>query len=359
MSVATQKWKDEYVDALICEISRRTDFFEKNAVIDTVYFGGGTPSLLSIQQVQRIFNVIRNNFDVSESAEITFEMNPEDVEKNYLKGLADVGINRLTIGVQSFIESELRYLGRNHDVQRGVNAFALARQAGFQNICIDFLFGLPAKYSGDPQVNIEQVIKLKPEHISAYGLTMEPDTILLRQVEKDKMLPPDDEVTAQQFMFYMEQLAKLGYEHYEISSYALPGFRSKHNSAYWKNVPYLGVGAGAHSYNLQQRWWNTGVITDYIQGVNKNTFVGEAEILSEKDKYNDYIITSARTIEGMSLPFIREFFGDHYVAYFLKQIKKYAEKQYLYCKADNYILTDIGKLWSDEIAEHLMIENLD
>jgi oxygen-independent coproporphyrinogen III oxidase len=359
VSVASQTRKEDYVEAVLREIFLRNHFFGSESVVETVYFGGGTPSLLTSGQVNQILNAVRNNFQVSEAAEITLEMNPEDADVTYLKELVKVGINRISLGIQSFVESELRYLGRNHDAASGVRATGNARHAGFENISIDLIFGLPRQFSGNPTLNIEQAIMLKPEHISAYGLTMEPDTILSRLVKKDKMLPPDEELSAQQFLIYMEQLRNAGYENYEISNYALPGFRSKHNSAYWKNVPYLGVGAGAHSYNLKERIWNTAALGEYIDGIAHANPSRDFEVLTAADRYNEYILTSIRTIEGVNVQFVKKAFGEHYFSHFLRQVKEYQQTQH-FCEDDGvFILTDHGKLWADKITGHLMIDNQD
>jgi len=354
-SVASQKYQREYVDALCSEIGQQRQFFDSGSEIETIYFGGGTPSLLHPEEAIRILETVYKEFRVRADAEITFETNPDDADPAFLKILFLAGINRLSIGTQSFNDQELQYLGRKHDAEKGIISVSHARDAGFTNISLDIIFGLPKEVAQSPVHNLEQLLNLNPEHVSAYSLTMEPDTILAVLASKGRMLPPDEDFAADHFRFYMDSLCNAGYEHYEISNYARPGFRSKHNAAYWQSKPYLGVGAGAHSYDLKARSVNVSAIRKYMEGIFNGTPFRETEILSLNDKYHDYLLTSIRTSEGISLAYIRRVFGEKFLLHIHKQAGEYIESGMLI--SDGYVLklSKTGKLWTDRISEKLMV----
>lgn len=355
VSVASVKYTTAYIHAVVEEIRQQQSFYLPGEIVKTIYFGGGTPSLLSSLQVETILNAVSNCFTVAHDAEITFEMNPDDAREDYLKDLKKAGINRLSIGVQSFHDEELMYLGRKHTAQTAFNTALTARNAGFDNISLDIIFGLPSSVAKDPDHNLKQLLKLNPEHISAYSLTLEERTALYHFVAQKRLPPPDDEMAASQFRFYMKNLMEAGYEQYEISNYAKPGFRSRHNSAYWQNMQYLGIGAGAHSYNLKQRFWNTSYISKYIEGILSCTPEREAEILSKNDMYNEYIITSIRRSEGIDSAHIESVFGEKYSDHFAGEIGKYVESNLIVTNHRVYALSDEGKLLADMIAEKLMM----
>jgi len=236
-----------------------------------------------------------------------------------------------------------------------VESILIARDAGFDNISIDFIYGLPAKFSKNPAYNIGQAIRFNVEHISAYSLTMEENSILFNQVQKGKMLPPDENLSNEQFVFYMKLLKEAGYEHYEISNFAKKGYRSLHNSNYWKNKPYLGLGTGAHSFDLKTRFWNTSSVVDYISDMECQTPVRETEILSITQQYNEYVMLSLRTSEGMCLETIQKRFGQKYAAHVLTHIKKHIDNEHIVSINSIYYLSVSGKLWADGIASDLMI----
>lgn len=355
VSIASQKLQAPYVKALIKEIHQQKQFFSTKTPIESIYLGGGTPSLLTKDQLDRIFDNLIKTFPISNNAEITLEMNPDNASPKFLKELKTIGINRLSIGTQSFHDEELQYLGRKHNAQTGIQSVRFARDEGFNNISIDFIYGLPQPYAKDPAYNIEQALLLQVEHISAYSLTMETNTILSHMVSKGKLLPPDEEIATEQFRFYMNSLRNKGYEHYEISNYAKPGFRSRHNSSYWQNKSYLGLGAGAHSYDLSNRFWNTSIISEYISAIENGTLKKTIDYLTTNEHYNDYILTSIRTIEGSNIEYIAIQFGDTYFAHFRKNILPFINKCYVECSGSSYKLTDEGKLWADSISENLMV----
>jgi oxygen-independent coproporphyrinogen-3 oxidase len=353
LSVASLKFINDYIDALIIEIINKKHFFDNNCIVQTIYFGGGTPSLLKITYVEKILNSIKNNFKVYENAEITFEMNPDDVNDLYLKSLRKIGINRLSIGCQSFNDIELEYLGRKHSAEKAFYSVVMAKKYGFENISIDIIYGLPEKISCNPEINLEKIKELNVKHISAYSLTMEKNTILSNKVKKGIMLSPNEDVAADNFIFYMKELKKMGYMHYEISNYASPNYQSKHNSAYWENIPYLGVGAGAHSFNLFERCINTSNISNYIKCVNQDTEYSDKEILTENDKYNEYVMTSIRTSKGIDINYIKNNFDKKFLIYFLKNIVQFVDNKHVLFDNSKYILSDTGKLWCDKISEKL------
>ncbi len=355
VSVASVKYQDDYVRALLKEITLQKSFFNQNDEIETIYFGGGTPSLLKIGQIEEILEVLSGQFKISSDAEITLEMNPDDAVDSFLSELFHLGFNRLSIGTQSFHDEELKFLGRKHDALTAYQSVVFAREAGFSNISIDLIFGLPQSFSKDPSLNIEKILALDVEHVSAYSLTLEPDTIMSHLVSGGKIPAPDDNLAAEQFRFYMSHLKQAGYEHYEISNYAKPGFRSRHNSAYWKNQPYLGLGAGAHSYDLKNRFWNTSLITEYISQMNSELPKRESETLTLTDKYNEYIITSIRTSEGTDPELIHREFGENFSAFLSKNIQNFISKGYVVRGKTGMCLTDEGKLWADAIAVKLMM----
>jgi oxygen-independent coproporphyrinogen III oxidase len=355
VSVASQKYQSEYIDAICKEIHQQKNFFSSGIEVETIYFGGGTPSLLYPDETIKILETVYKEFKITPDAEITFEVNPDDADTARLKSLLQAGINRLSIGTQSFHDQELQYLGRKHDARKGISSFHLARDVGYTNISLDIIFGLPREVAQSPVHNLEQLLILNPEHISAYSLTMEPDTILSVLSAKGKMLSPDEDIAVDYFRFYMESLCDACYEHYEISNYARPGFRSKHNAAYWQSKPYLGVGAGAHSYDLQTRTANVSAIRKYMEGIINGTPFREREILTLKDKYHDYILTSIRTSEGISFAYIRKVFGENFLSHIRKYAGEYIESGMLISDGSVLKLSNTGKLWTDRISEKLMV----
>jgi putative oxygen-independent coproporphyrinogen III oxidase len=355
VSVATVKYKSDYINALLKEIAGQHSFLADSETFETIYFGGGTPSLLSIEDLKNILDQLSGNFRLTENPEITIEMNPDDADFMYLKALKTSGINRLSIGTQSFHEKELRFLGRRHSAQQGIQSVVMARETGFENISIDLIYGLPADHYEDPGHNLETALMLDAEHISAYSLTLEEGTIMSHLVARKKMPPPDENMAAEQFRFYMHHLINAGYEHYEISNYAKPGYHSKHNSAYWQNRKYLGLGAGAHSFDLNSRSWNTSLITEYITGIMNGSPVRETEFLSATNKYNEYVMTAIRTSDGIDYEQIKKRFGIEYAEHFLQEISKHVAGGFVSAGATIYQLTDHGKLYADSIAADLML----
>ncbi len=344
--------QQEYCDALCREIIMRRNYII--GIIDTVYFGGGTPSTLTREQLQKILGTIKENYRLSPSAEITIEANPDDLTPEYLATLRSLSFNRLSMGIQSFDDAQLKAIGRRHTAERARQAVKDARTAGFKSISIDLMFALPSSTSAQWQESIKQAIELRPTHISAYNLTYEEETPLYRALQQGKIEAVDEEENLKQFEILIEQLAAAGYRHYEISNFALPGYESRHNGSYWHDIPYLGCGAAAHSYNGESRSWNISDIKTYIEGINNGAPFSEVEQLTTAEQYNDAILTRLRTADGVPSDWMRKKFGDKLTDYMLRNAAPHIAAGRL--KEDNGILslTREGLFISDAIIRDLI-----
>ena len=344
--------QQEYCDALCREIIMRRNYII--GIIDTVYFGGGTPSTLTREQLQKILGTIKENYRLSPSAEITIEANPDDLTPEYLATLRSLSFNRLSMGIQSFDDAQLKAIGRRHTAERARQAVKDARTAGFENISIDLMFALPSSTSAQWQESIKQAIELRPTHISAYNLTYEEETPLYRALQQGKIEAVDEEENLKQFEILIEQLAAAGYRHYEISNFALPGYESRHNSSYWHDIPYLGCGAAAHSYNGESRSWNISDIKTYIEGINNGAPFSEVEQLTTAEQYNDAILTRLRTADGVPSDWMRKKFGDKLTDYMLKNAAPHIAAGRLKEQQGHLILTHKGLFVSDAIIRDLI-----
>ena len=286
--------RERYVDALCREMEIRG---ERND-IETIYLGGGTPSQLSIEQLQRLFIYINK---VKEDAEITIEMNPDDVTAEFAAELQQLGVNRVSMGAQTFNDERLRFLHRRHNAKQVHQAVETLRQAGFKNISIDLMYGFPEETLDDWKADIEEALSLDVEHISSYCLMYEEGTPLYQLLEQGKVSEVDEELERQMYYTLKDRLEAAGYEHYEISNFARPGFRSRHNSSYWQGIPYIGIGAAAHSYDINTRSWNIADIRQYITGIEQGQRLYESETLDEVTRYNDAVTVALRTCEGLDL----------------------------------------------------------
>lgn len=353
-SIASTKLKSSYVAALIKEINLRNDFFENENKVKTIYFGGGTPSILSISEIKEIFNALNENFDLKNVEEITFEVNPENLNNHYLSDLLEIGINRLSIGTQSFSNQELSYLGRNHNALQSEEAVKKAKQVGFTNISIDLIYGLPRNIAENPIVNINKSLELDVQHISAYALTLEDNTIFSHLIKSKKIQSPNDDDAASDFYIYMNELKKYNFVHYEISNFAKNGFHSKHNSSYWENIPYLGVGASAHSFNIKTRSWNTSNISNYINSITSNQLDFELEELSLQDSFNDYVLTAIRTNKGIDLNLVKMKFGNTLYLHLLNRLESLKDKSHVDISNNRICLSNAGKFFADSITAEFM-----
>lgn len=295
--------KDAYIKALLKEIEMQSIYLGLTT-IDSIYFGGGTPSLLSKKDGQDIFDALHKNFSINSSAEITLEANPDDISKEKLQEWKNWGVNRLSIGVQSFFDADLRYMKRLHTAKEAKDSILQASESGFDNISIDLIYGTPGLSFENWQKNVFTASQLPVQHLSCYALTVEKDTILFHDIRKGKSPAPIDENASQQFDYLMQFATQNGFQHYEISNFCKEGFIAKHNSSYWQNESYLGLGASAHSYNKVSRQWNVSNLKKYIDSLAENKIPFEKENLSPTDQLNEYIMTGLRTQWGIDLGYV-------------------------------------------------------
>ena len=350
------KKKDELIKALVKEIElRRTEL--QNQTVETIYFGGGTPSLLSNEELDLLINSVHNNFQVSENPEITLEANPDDLSKNKIIELSKSSINRLSIGIQSFFERDLKLMNRAHNAEEAIKCLSVATRH-FNNISVDLIYGIPDLSNNQWIENIETVLSYNIPHISSYALTVEPKTALETFIKKGIIKNVDDELAQEQFNILIDKLEASGFVHYELSNFGKPNYFSKNNSAYWQGKPYLGIGPSAHSFNGNQRGWNVRNNSKYIKSIQNNELPIEIETLSTTDKYNEYIMTGLRTIWGVSFEKIESEFGENYKKYILLQSEKYINQHLLYIDDTKLLTTKKGKFLSDGIASDLFKINL-
>ena len=343
------------VNALVKELELRKNEL-KNLTVETIYFGGGTPSLLAIDELLLIINTIYKHYKVVENPEITLEANPDDLSKNVIIQLSKSPINRLSIGIQSFFETDLKLMNRAHNAEEAKACLQEATKH-FDNISVDLIYGIPGLTHENWLKNIETVLSFNIPHISSYALTVEPKTALDSFIKKGVIANVDDEVAQQQFYMLIEKLEASGFVHYELSNFGKPNYFSKNNSAYWQGKPYLGIGPSAHSFNGNERGWNVRNNSKYIKSLEQQILPIETETLSTTDKYNEYIMTGLRTIWGVSLEKVTNEFGKHYKEYLLKQAEKHINENLLYIEEDKLLVTKKGKFLSDGIASHLFMLN--
>ena len=343
------------VQALVKELELRKDEL-KNQTVETIYFGGGTPSLLTNEELRLLIDTVYTHFKVIENPEITLEANPDDLTPKRLNELKNTRINRLSIGIQSFFERDLKLMNRAHNVKEAKNCLKEAT-THFDNISVDLIYGIP-NLSNDHWIkNIETALSYNIPHISSYALTVEPKTALATFIKKGIIKNVDDDLAQEQFHILIDKLETAGFEHYELSNFGKPNFFSKNNSAYWQGKPYLGIGPSAHSFNGNQRGWNVRNNSKYIKSIQNNELPIEMETLSTTDKYNEYIMTGLRTMWGVSLEKIETDFGKNYQKYLLQQAEKYINQHLLYIDADKLLTTKKGKFLSDGIASDLFMLN--
>lgn len=349
------KLKNGFLQALLNEITLQNKFLA-DEIVETIYFGGGTPSLLETDELCWILDSIYTNFEVARDVEITFEANPDDITTEKLGSWKQNQINRLSIGVQSFFESDLKWMNRAHDALQAEQSIKMARDAGFNNLTIDLIFGTPTLPDANWRSNVEKAISLNIQHLSCYSLTVEPRTPLDTMIKKQTVQGINPEDQARQFLLLMDWLTAAGYEQYEISNYSLPGKRSRHNSSYWQGKKYLGLGPSAHSFNGIARQWNISNNALYIQSLEKNVIPFETEILTPAQKLNEWIMTSLRTKEG--LRFNSTIFPQNHKIFetLKKKSSRFQEQKLLFEDRDALILTNQGKLYADGIAAELFFE---
>ncbi len=350
------KKKDELVFALVRELELRKHEF-KNQIVETIYFGGGTPSLLTNEELQLLISEVHKNYQVSDNPEITLEANPDDLTNQRINELSNTPINRLSIGIQSFFEKDLKLMNRAHNAEEAKVCLQEATKY-FDNISVDLIYGIPELSNEEWLQNIETALSFNIPHISSYALTVEPKTALDSFIKKGIIKNVDDEQAQEQFHLLIEKLEASGFIHYELSNFGKPDYFSKNNSAYWQGKPYLGIGPSAHSFNGKQRSWNVRNNSKYIKSIQENTLPMEIETLSLTDKYNEYIMTGLRTIWGVSLEKVEQDFGKDHKKYLLEQANHFLNNDLLYINKGTLLVTKKGKFLSDGIASDLFKINL-
>ena len=354
-STTNKELKERYVDAIIREIHMRKDDFARLGTslspssTSTVYFGGGTPSSLSVCDIERIVGALESTFNGTPS-EVTLEMNPDDVTKDYIKAVRQMGINRISMGIQTFDDSRLQFIRRRHNASQAEKAVMTIREEGIHNVSIDLMFGFPNQTMDEWVTDIDKAIALHPTHISAYSLMYEEDTPLFRMLQKGEINQIDDETSLAMYTELINRLTANGYEHYEISNFAMPGYRSVHNSSYWHDTPYLGFGAAAHSYNKDTRSWNIPDLKKYIESIESGVLPSESEVIDADTHYNDLITTALRTREGLNLDDLPQ----KYREYALVNARKSISEHLLEATDSHIRLTREGLFVSDMVMSELI-----
>lgn len=340
--------KDDMISAICFEIENRKDYLQ-DTHLQSIYFGGGTPSLLNEGDLHKIFGKLSQHFTWDQKSEITLESNPDDLDVNKLAMLQRLGINRLSIGVQSFFDEDLVWMNRAHNADEAQHCIKAAQDVGFSNITIDLIYGCPSTTNEMWEQNINRALSMQIPHISSYCLTVEEKTALHHQVKTGKISQPDAEMASEQFSTLMDRLQSAGFDHYEISNFGKPGHHAIHNTNYWKGAHYLGLGPAAHSFDGSSRSWNIANNKKYIDACQNGTEFMESETLSDATRYNEYIMTGLRTMWGIDLSIIQEF-GKQYVVYFSDMIKDAIQGDLVRQAGDNFTLTQAGKFFADRIA---------
>ena len=352
-STTLHDMKSRYVDALCQELAMRRNYLHDEPV-GTLYFGGGTPSQLSEKDFRVIFNRIQEVYGLEACEEITLEANPDDLTDDYMEMLTTLPFNRISMGIQTFHEPTLQLIGRRHTAQEAIEAVHRCRQHGFNNISIDLIYGLPGETLEQWKEDLQTAFSLKVQHISAYHLTYEQGTRLWQMLQRKEICEVDEDTSVELFRILCEEMQKAGYEHYEISNFALPGYRSRHNSAYWHEVPYLGCGPGAHSFDGDSREWNVSSLQKYIEALEQGQRDYEQETLDKDTRYNEFIMTRLRTCEGFSLNDLHQRFGQAYHDYCLHLATPFLRQGLLLQKENTLRLSREGIFVSDDIISDLM-----
>jgi oxygen-independent coproporphyrinogen-3 oxidase len=348
-------YKDQMVRALRNELILRKGYTNSEQ-IETIYFGGGTPSVLSADELGMLIHEITEHYPVSASAEITLEANPDDLSPQKVKELRQIPVNRFSIGIQSFFEEDLKWMNRAHNAAEAHSSIKRVQDAGFENITADLIYGYPLLANEKWEYNIRQLIELQIPHISSYSMTVEPATALAAYIKKGVQKPMNEAQGAHQFEMLMDELAGAGFEHYEISNFSKPGWHSKHNSNYWEGISYIGIGPSAHSFNGESRQWNVSDNMKYIAALEGNKIPFEIEHLSMENRINEYIMTALRTSKGMDLDIISQRYHSDYNSQILENLEPFLEKEWVIKNDQKVTLSNEGKLFADHIASELFVE---
>jgi len=354
-SLASLKYRERFLDALNEEIFLEKNFLG-NKPVESIYLGGGTPSYIRVSEISGILTNLKKYYAFAENIEITLEANPDDINPEMLGEYLELGINRLSIGVQSFFEEDLVYLNRIHSAERAIESVREAKEAGFSNISIDLIYGIPTLTLENWNRNLEIAFSLDVPHVSAYALTVEPKTPLDLMIRKGKLPAPEEEQVVEHFRILMQRMKAQGFEHYEISNFCKDGSYSRHNSMYWNGSHYLGLGPSAHSYNGTTRRWNVSNLFQYIDQIQRNDRFYESEELTDAQRYNEYVMVTLRTMWGCDLGKIRNDFGEETALRFSSLAIPFIEAGQIIQNDAVYFLTDEGKLSADGIASELFLE---
>jgi len=347
------KNKTVLIKALVKEIELSVGFIDdKN--IETIYIGGGTPSLLNEEDLRYIFDALHKKFSIKADAEITLEANPDDINIDILHIWKSLGINRLSVGLQSFNEHELKWMNRAHNATQSLQCLDDINKAGFNNFSVDLIYGSPLQTNEDLKRNFDIIVERNIPHISCYALTVEPGTLLNKKIKERKLDDINPDKQAEQFYLLLGMMADKGYEQYEISNFSKQGYRSKHNSSYWQGKAYFGFGPAAHSFNgFDKRRWNVSNNSLYIQSLEKNIIPYDEEILTEMQRLNEYVMTALRTVEGINIEYVNNYFGEKNVTRILAEIQKYVVSKKVIQTSKEFYLSEEGKFFADGIASDL------
>ena len=349
------KIKEKIITAICQELTTRKDFFDPKETINSIYFGGGTPSVLSIKEIDEILGAVYSHYNVEKNAEITFECNPDDLTQDYLRELKFVGINRLSIGVQSFNDEHLKWMNRSHDASQSKKSIEYAAEAGFNNITLDLIYGLPQLSNKEWSANLNEALSLPINHLSAYSLTMEENTPYIKLVNQGKYKKPSDVISSSHYQILVQQTTDLGWEHYEVSSFCKPGNYSKHNSSYWSGNKYIGVGPSAHSYDGNSRHWNVSNNKSYLECISTKKRYFESEELTVSNQVNEYLLTVLRTKWGVDVELLSNKYDYNIMSLFEKDIKYWISLNWMEMKDSNMKLTNKGMLFADHISSILFL----
>jgi oxygen-independent coproporphyrinogen-3 oxidase len=354
-SITDNSESESFVQAVMLETAMQARYLDGETV-ETVYLGGGTPSLLTAGQTGLIISAVRKNFTFSDDPEITVEVNPDDVYEGYFRELAGTGVNRVSLGVQSWNDKRLKYLGRRHTAGQSAKALQLASKEGIVNVSVDLIYGLPGMTTGDLKDDLEETFTYPVTHLSAYHLTIEEGTRFGKMKKEKKLVEPDEETSNAMFSLLGNMCREKGFMHYEISNFALPGYISRHNSAYWKQIPYLGLGPSAHSFNRTSRQWNISDVKKYIRSISSGKVPFEKEDLDKLTIFNEYVMTSLRTMWGIDLEHVEAYYDKELHDYLVNLSGKYIRYGLMHREKNTLVLTDQGRMISDNIIAELLME---
>ena len=344
------------VEAICKEIELQQDYLNKEE-INSIYFGGGTPSVLEESHLKSIFNSLNKYHTISSVAEITFEANPDDITPEKLNMLFQNGINRLSVGIQSFDKEILKWMNRAHNCKEAFQCLEWIKESEFNNFSLDLIYGIPISTHAIWEKDLKTLVDFKPPHISSYCLTIEPDTVFGRWQQKGKLNEASEDYASEQFLHLAEYLRKSDYEHYEVSNFAKKGFHSKHNSSYWQQKPYLGIGPSAHSYDGKNRQFNISNNAKYLKALQKNEMPDEMDVLTDKDRINEYLMTSLRTSVGCDLHYLKNKLNYDLIKNAKPQIEHWKSSELCILEGNYLILTLKGRLLADKLASDLFLVN--